>query len=170
MSGVTAASVAAYAALAAAAVGAYSSIQQGKQQKEWGDYQAKQAEADAAADKSAAQVHAEKIRKMARIQAGEASASLAGSGVDVGEGTAVNINKDIYANAEEDAVMTIFGGSDRAARGNAEAAAYRAKGSQAQQAGYLNATSSILGGVSVAAKGWKTGTNATTPAVGGSGG
>ena len=35
MSGVTAASVAAYASLAAAAVGAYSAIQQGEQQKDW---------------------------------------------------------------------------------------------------------------------------------------
>lgn len=169
MSGVTAASVAAYAALAAAAVGAYSAIQQGEQQKDWANYQAAQAEADAKAEKGAAEVHAEKIRKMARIQASEANASLAGSGVQVGEGTAVNINKDIYANAEEDAVMTIFGGADRSARSNAQATGYRIKGDQAQQAGYLNATSSILGGVSTAAKGWKTGTNATTPAAGGNG-
>lgn len=165
MSGYTAA----VAMVAAAGISAYSAIQQGEQQKEWANYQAAQAEADAKAEKSAAEVHAEKIRKMARIQASEANASLAGSGVEVGEGTAVNINNDIYANAEEDAVMTIFGGADRAARGNAQATGYRIKGSQAQQAGYLNATSSILGGVSATARGWKTSTNATTPAAGGNG-
>lgn len=162
--------VAAVAAVASAGVSAYSAIRQGEQQKEWGDYQAAQAQADANADRSAAEVHAEKIRKMARIQSGEATASLAGSGVDVGEGTALNINKEIYANAEEDAVMTIFGGADRAARGNAEADGYRFKGKQAQQAGYLNATSTILGAAGGMAKGWKTpSTNGTTPAAGGNG-
>lgn len=165
MSGYTAA----VALVAAAGISAYSAIQQGEQQKEWGDYQAAQAQADANAEKSAAEVHAEKIRKLARIQAGEASASLAGSGVDVGEGTALNINKDIYGRAEEDAVMTIFGGVDRAARGNAEAAGYKLKGEQAQQSGYLNATSSLLSaaGNYGRASGWKTSTNATVPASGG---
>ncbi len=159
-----------YAMAAAAAVGAYASIQSAEQQKDWNEYQGKQAEADAKAEKSAAEVHAEKIRKLARIQASEANASLAGSGVEVGEGTALNINKEIYANAEEDAVMTIFGGSDRAARGNAEAAGYRLKGSQAQQAGYLNATSTILGAAGGMAKGWKSpASNGTTPAAGGNG-
>lgn len=183
MSAITAAAVAAYAAAAAAAVGAYSAIQSGQQQKklgesqnEWNQYQANQAVADANAEKSAAQVHADKIRKMARIQAGEATASLAGSGVDIGEGTALNINKDIYANAEEDAVMTIFGGVDRSKRGVNQAAGYRATGEQAQisgnaaaRAGTLNAASSILGGVGTVSKGWKAGTNATTPAAGGNG-
>jgi hypothetical protein len=165
----TGASFALYAMAASAAVSTISAIAQGEQQKKWADYQARQAEADAAAERSAAEVHAEKIRKMARTQAGEANASLAGSGVEVGEGTAMNINKDIYANAEEDAVMTIFGGADRAARGNAEAAGYRIKGRQAQQAGYLNAASTILGAAGSIAKGWKQGTNATTPGVGGNG-
>ena len=148
--------VAAVAAVASAGVSAYSAIRQGEQQKEWGDYQAAQAQADANADRSAAEVHAGMIRKMARRQAGEANASLAGSGVEVGEGTALNINKEIYANAEEDAMLTIFGGIDRAKRGAAEADAYRLKGSQAQQAGYLNATSSLLASGATVAKGWKT--------------
>lgn len=161
MSGYSAA--VAYAAMATGTVlSAYSAYQQGEQQKEWSDYQAKQSEADAKADRSAAEVHAEMIRKMARRQAGEANAALAGSGVEVGEGTALNINKEIYANAEEDAVMTIFGGADRAARGNAEAAAHRVKGSQAQQAGYMNATSSLLAGGYQIAKGWKTDQRPTT--------
>ena len=179
MSGYTAA----VAMVASAVVGAYSAYESGQQQKalgesqnEWNQYQANQAIADANAEKSAAEVHAEKIRKLARIQASEANASLAGSGVEVGEGTAMNINEDIYANAEEDAVMTIFGGVDRSKRGINQAAGYRATGEQAQisgnaaaRAGTLNAASSILGGAYGVAKGWKTGTNATTPAAGGNG-
>lgn len=156
------------AMVAMAAVGAGTAIYSANQQSEMADYQAAQAQADANADKSAAEVQAEKIRKLARIQAGEATASLAGSGVDVGEGTALNINKDIYGRAEEDAVMTVFGGTDRAARGYADASMSRMKGDTAQTAGYLNATSSVLSAYGTVAKGWKT-TNATTPAAGGNG-
>lgn len=152
----TGTSFALYAMAASAAVSAVSAIQQGQQQKEWGDYQAKQAEADAKAEKSAAEVHAEKIRKLARIQASEANASLAGSGVDVGEGTAININKDIYANAEYDALTTILNGADAARRGEAAAAGYRLRGQQARQAGNLGAASSVLGGAMKIAEGWKT--------------
>ena len=60
-----------------------------------GDHQAAQAPGRCQRRKSAAEVHADKIRKMARIQAGEAIRQLASSGVDVGEGMALNINKEI---------------------------------------------------------------------------
>lgn len=130
--------------MAATAVSAYSSIQQGNQQKEWADYQADQANADAKADRGASEVHAEKIRKMARMQAGEATAGLAAAGVDTGAGTAININKDITARGEEDALTTILNGVDKSRRMNTEAAALRVQGSQAQSAGYMNAASTAL--------------------------
>lgn len=155
--------------IAGAAFSAYSAIQQGDQQAEWADYQAKQAEADAAAERSAAVIQAEKIRKLARAQAGESTAALAGSGVDVGEGTAVNINQDIYRRAEEDAVMTIFGGIDRAKRGEAQAQDDRIRGEQAQTAGYLNAAGSVLSASSAynRARGYRTSQNASVPPAGG---
>lgn len=141
--------------VASAAISAGSAIQQGKQQKEWSNYQADQATADASAERSAATLEADKIRKMARIQSGQTTAALSASGVSVDEGTALNINKDIYRGAEEDAVMTIFGGNDRSARGQAEASGYKVKGSQAQTAGYLSAASTVLGAASNGGKGWK---------------
>ena len=59
------------AMVAMAAVGAGTAISSAaNQQAEMADYQAAQAQADANAEKSAAEVQAEKIRKMARIQAG----------------------------------------------------------------------------------------------------
>ena len=118
---------------------------------------------------SAAVIQAEKIRKLARAQAGESTAALAGSGVDVGEGTAVNINQDIYRRAEEDAVMTIFGGIDRAKRGEAQAQDDRIRGEQAQTAGYLNAAGSVLSAASATnrARGYRTSQNASVPPAGG---
>jgi hypothetical protein len=128
------------------AISAGAAIQQGEQQKDWNNYQADQAAADSKADRDIAMIQADKIRKLAKKQASEATAALAASGVDVGEGTAVKINEEIIGNAEEDAVMTIFGGADRANRGLAESSAYRTRGQQAQNAGHLNAGSSLLSG------------------------
>lgn len=138
----------------ASLLGAASSIQQGEQARAFGKYQERQANADAAAEQGAARVHAEKIRKMARTQSGEATAALAGSGVDVGAGTAVRINEEIYRNAEEDAVMTIFGGTDSAARMRTQGKADAIRGKQAEKAGYINAASTLLGSAS-SAYGWK---------------
>lgn len=132
--------------LAGTALSTGAAIQQGEQQKDWNNYQADQAAADSKADREISMLQAEKIRKLAKKQASEATAALAASGVDVGEGTAVKINEEIIGNAEEDAVMTVFGGADRANRGLAESSAYRTKGKQAQNAGYLNAGSSLLSG------------------------
>lgn len=150
-----------YAMLAAAAVSTYASYQQAEQQEDWHDYQAKQASADAAAEKSAAMIQAERIRKIARRQAGEANAALAASGVKVGEGSALNINEEIYAGAEEDAVTTLFGGKTRAQQLQAQASADRIRGSQAMQAGYLNATSSALQGAASYGN-WKTAASRTS--------
>jgi hypothetical protein len=138
-----------------AAISAYSAIQQGEQQEEWADYQADQADADARAEEGAAKVEAERIRKLARLQAGEANASLAASGVKLGEGSALNINKDIYARAEEDAVMAAFGGADRKARTLAEADGARIKGKQAANAGMVSAAGTVLQTGATAYSGWK---------------
>ena len=81
----------------------------------------------------------------------------------------MNINQDIYRRAEEDAVMTIFGGIDRAKRGEAQAQDDRIRGEQAQTAGYLNAAGSVLSAASAhnRARGYRTSQNASVPPAGG---
>ena len=152
MSGVTTAT---YLAAAAVAVSAYAAYDSGQQSKAMGEYQADQAAADAAAERSAAQVQAEKIRKMARIQAGEANASLAASGVEVGEGTALRINQEIYRDAEEDASMTILNARNSAAKTDQQGVAARLQGNADARAGTLNATSSLMSGAYDGYTGWK---------------
>lgn len=157
MSGATTASYAAYAAMAAAAAySAYSTVQSGKQQQLNANAQAEQAELDAKTERSAAEVQAERIRKLARIQASEANAALAKSGVEVGEGTAININREIYENAEEDAALTIFGGANRAGRMNLEASNLRLAGSQARSNANAQAGATLLSTAGSIASGWKT--------------
>lgn len=130
---------------AATAFSAYSSVQQGKQASLNADAQAEQGQLDADNAASAATVQAERIRKMARINAGQANASLAASGVEVGEGTALNINQEITKNAEEDAVMTILNGQEQKKRGYVDASNTALYGQQQKSAANAQAVGSVLG-------------------------
>lgn len=141
--------------VASTAVSTLGALQQGQQQKAYANYQAAQADADAKAERDAAEIHADKIRKAARQQAGQARAAIAASGVDVGEGTPVDINSSIYSGAEEDAWSTILTGKSKSAQLNAQAQGLRISGDNAETASYFNAAGSALGGAAQIAKGWK---------------
>ncbi|WP_260687676.1 hypothetical protein [Pseudomonas sp. AO-1] len=163
--------MAAYAALAAATVySVYTTQQSGKQASLNAEAQGDQAKNDADTAASAAVVQAERIRKLARIQASEANAALAGSGVEVGEGTAVNINEEIIGNAEEDAALTIFNGKNQQSRLYNDAANYSLAGSQARSNANSQSIGTVLSAGAQAGMAWKAsaaGANATTPKVGG---
>lgn len=139
-------------ALAALAGGtalqAIGSIQQGNQQRQLAEAQAAQLDLQAAQERDAAIAQAEKIRRAGRSQAAQAEASYAASGVSVGTGTPVRINETITRDAEEDAYMTILTGDRRGQTLDTEAALNRRAGRNAQQAGYVGAASSVLGGAS----------------------
>lgn len=146
---------AAIVALIGAALGAASQMQSAKEQKDFREYQAQQDEADAQAAKAYAELNATAIRKRGRQQAKAADAALAASGVSLGSPGAVNINQDIYATAEEEAQNAVTAGGYQAAKYGASAQASRIAGNQAMNAGYLNATSSLMSGYSSASQGWK---------------
>jgi hypothetical protein len=158
MSGYTAA-VAAVAAIAGTAYSVYSSEQAGKQAKYNADAQSEQSQNDADNAASAATVQADRIRRLARNRASEANAALAASGVQVGEGTAVNINEEIIGNAEEDATMTILNGQRQQRQGYADASNAALAGAQAQSAFRGQATSTLISGASQAYTGWKSSTS-----------
>jgi Tfp pilus assembly protein PilN len=157
------------AALAATtAVQMYSTDTQAKQSEANLKFQAEQAEADARAEAGAAQVEAMRIRKQAKMQRAQAIASAAASGIDVDSPTALKIDKDITANAEEDAVLTIMQGKNRGSRLGQQAHASRNEASMARWAGKVNNTATLLSSVSSAASmganggaGWKRAAGAT---------
>lgn len=160
--------IAAAAAVAGTAYSVYSSQQAGKQAQLTADAQAEQSQKDADAAASAAMVQADRIRRVARNQSSEANAALAASGVEVGEGTAININEEITSNAEEDAVLTILNGQSQKARGQVDAANYRTIGSQARANANAQSIGSVLNtGASLASSGWKASANGTASKVGG---
>lgn len=143
---------------AGSAVSAIGAIQQGRQAQAMGNYQAAQAQADASATRGQAEVEAAKIRKAGERQRSAAVASMAAAGVSSNVGTADLINKEITANAEEDAINTIFDGGIRAKQISASGQAAKINGSNSAKAGFLNAGTSALRGGSSFASGWKTNT------------
>lgn len=139
----------------ALALGAGAAVYQGEQQKDYNNYLAAQSDADARAERGAAQVEAERIRKAGKKQRSEAIAAMAASGVDVNSDTALKIDQEIARGAEEDAFLTIAGGADRSARLGAEAAGARMAGKNAQTAGYVSAAGSLLQAGTNSGRGWK---------------
>lgn len=127
----------------------------GLQQKKMGDYQAAQAEADAQAAQAQARVEADRIRKAGKAQAAQANASLAASGVETGEGTALRITSGIAGDAEQDAYQTILNGYNQSSRLNAQAQADRIGGRNAATAGFIQGGSSVLAGGAKVYSGWK---------------
>ncbi|EDT6886284.1 hypothetical protein AHX85_002187 [Salmonella enterica subsp. enterica] len=144
------------AAIGASVLAAGGAVYSGQQQKKMSNYQAAQAEADAKAAQAAARVEADRIRKAGRAQAAAARASLAGSGVETGEGTALRITSGITRDAEQDAYQTILNGISQGARLNSQAQADRISGKNASTSGYISAGSSLLSAGGTAYNGWKT--------------
>ena len=143
------------AAIGASVLSAGGAVYSGQQQKKMANYQAAQAEADADASQKAARVEADRIRKAGREQAAAANASLAASGVETGEGTALRITSGITEDSEQDAYQTILNGANSASRLQAQAQADRITGSNAATAGNSSAGSSLLAAGGTAYDGWK---------------
>jgi len=158
--GIETAALVGYAAAAASVVGTavsvYSQMEQADQADKIANQQANQAREDAQFAASEAQVQARAIRKAADKQRSEARGALAASGVVVGVGTAEQIDQEIQAGGEEDALMAIYDGSNRArAIGQQGEIASSRSRNAASASRYGAATSAIQGGATVA-RGWNT--------------
>lgn len=128
------------------AVSTVGAIQQGGQQKRFANYQADQADADAAAEIGMGEVRAGKIRKAGAVAQGEATAALAGAGIDTGAGSGLAVKEKLERNIGEDALSELLTGQRRARALQATAQGYRAAGQNAQTSAMFSAGSSILGG------------------------
>lgn len=143
---------AAYAVYALEAIAAVAAINSGMQQADAAEEQATIAANNAAYEKDAAKQRADKIRKLGRLQQGETKAALAASGVKVGEGTALELQKDIGRRVEEDALTAILGGNRAYSSSMAESAAYSKASSNATTNSVLSAGSSIASGWAATSK------------------
>lgn len=121
-------------------------LTQGAQQSSMYKYQAAQANADAQAEREAAEVRADKIRKAGKYQQSEARAALAASGVETGSGSAVRINQQIGRDTESDALSEILSGQYGAQKLESQAQGYGMAAKNASTSGYLRAGGSLLSG------------------------
>lgn len=121
-------------------------IQQGAAQKRAANEQAQRDEIQAERESVAATQEAKRIRAAGDRTAGAARAQLAASGIDVGSGSAININEDITGNAESDAMNTLLTGSRRAESLRFTAQQTRTAGANAQKASIISAASTGLQG------------------------
>ena len=144
MSGYTSAAI----MIGGTVLSAVGQIQQGKAQAKAYSSQAQQTLNDGAYRADAAKAQAEKIRKAGRAQVGEANASLAASGVKLGDGTALEVDREITQNAEEDALSAILSGKRAQTAAQQEAKLLGKAGNNAM-------SNSVLGAAGTLASGWK---------------
>ena len=136
---------------------AYSQIQQGKNANTLAGAQAGLLDYQAQVERQAAMQEATNIREDARSVQGSARTAYAASGVKVDTGTAAMVNAEIVKRSEEDAFTAILEGNRRGRNLQVNAANERAQGKLAQQAGYVQAAGTLLGGSynSMKASGWR---------------
>lgn len=127
------------ALIAATALSATSTLASGVQGYKQGEYEEDQARADADAAAAAGRVQAENIRRVTRRQQSSARAALAASGVNVDMGTAGDIQTEIGAAGEQDAMTSILGGNNTARMLRSEGAMAALRGRQALGGSVLSA-------------------------------
>lgn len=85
-----------------------------------------------------------RIRRAGARARGETLAGIAASGVRVGSGSALDVEREVMTDYETDAAMAVLNG-DRARRGAFQQASMaRRAGRDARRSGYLSAASSLL--------------------------
>lgn len=169
MSGITAASMAAYAAMAAAAVSAYGAIQNGKaqaataqSQADAADYNAKVGQQNAEATLRAGSANEEAQRRKSAVEMGRLHAGMAENGIGLDSGTATDLTVQSSMNAEMDALNIRYGAAQNAQALQsgavldlASARNSRKQAKSAMTSGYLNAGASALSAYGTYTKGGK---------------
>lgn len=155
-------------AAAGTAASAYGQIQQGKEADRAAIAQGQQLSEQAGQEEDAAAAQAERIRKAARSQVGEARAALSASGVSSDEGSALKIQEDIIKDSESDALATILTGQRRGSTLSDNAVNARRQGAAAKRAGQIGAVGTVLSsaGSYGRASGWKGGTGSPVTVTG----
>jgi len=113
------------------------------------------------------------IRRAGRKQVGAANAAYAAAGVQVGEGSALETERQIGQDVEHDAFQALLDGNRRARGLHTDATMTRIGGEMQQSAATVNAVTTLASGAyqSMRSNGWRTagpgfsGTQAPAPVV-----
>lgn len=132
-------------------------VKQGRAAQRQADQDAARMEYQAAIEQDNAIATSEQIRRQGVRDRGQTVAAIGASGVKIGDGSALDAEREVMTDAETDAYLAILNG-DRAARGlRSDAAATRRAGREARRASQIGAFSSLLsaGSQGLRASGWR---------------
>jgi hypothetical protein len=119
-------------------------VQQGKAQQRAANEQAAQYEYQALVSEDNAQADAQLIRRQGRAARGQTVAAVGASGIKIGEGSALDAERQVMQDTEIDAALAIMNGS-REARGAREAASSsRRSGRDARRASQIGAFTTLM--------------------------
>jgi len=135
---------AAIAAIAGAAVSAYGSYKQGQYQKSAAEYNAKIAERDAELARRKAAYDAETSAEKYKVLMGKQRALYAKAGVDITSGSPLLTMSYQAEQAERDRRAILFSGKTAAESDLDRAKLFRFSGSNAEEASYYSAGSTLL--------------------------
>ena len=131
--------------------GAMAAKDAGEAQKAAADYNAKVMEAQAQSEREAAAFEETQQREQAAKMRARQKVAYLASGVDLSEGTPLEVLGAQAGEMEMDALAIRYNGEVKAKQSESQARIYRMQGQQAQKAGTINAGSSLLTGFGSAA-------------------
>lgn len=129
------------ASMAATAIG---SARKGQAQKQAAGEEAADMEYQADLARDQGQAEASRIRRAGRRARGEAVAAIAASGVKVGEGSALDAERQVMQDYEQDAAIAILNGDRQGRVLDQRARARRRGGRTAATATYIEGAGSLL--------------------------
>lgn len=140
-----------------AAVQAYGGIQQGRAARRQANAEADEMDRQAAYERAIAQGEAAQIRRAGDTARGATLGALAASGVVVGEGSALDAERQVMTDYAQDEAITLLTGEQRASSLRASADNRRRSGRDARRAANVGAVTSLLsaGVQSARAAGWR---------------
>lgn len=145
-----------------ATVQAVGAVQQGRAAKSQAYGEARQMDYQAAVERDNAAAEAAVIRRMGERARGETLAGAAASGIKIGEGSALDAERQVMEDAATDEYLALLTGDRNARSLEASASQRRAAGRAARNAGYMQGFTSLL---SAGSKGFMPGKQAPAPIV-----
>lgn len=156
-----------------AGIQAFGQYQHGQAAKGQADIEAAEMDRQAAYERAIAQGEAAQIRRAGGAARGETLAATVASGVKVGEGSALDAERQVMTDYAQDEAMALLNADLRAKALESSASNRRRAGRAARRAAVINVATSLLssGAQGLQASGWRSrgpgfsGTQAPAPVV-----
>lgn len=146
-----------WVSIGASAVTAFGQIQAGQAAKTRAGLEGQQLDYQGGVERDTGMEHARLIRRQQRTAIGSADAAAAASGVVVGQGSAGEVDRQIYQDTEHDAYQAILAGDRKQRSLQVQAVGGRAAGDMAAANGITAAAGTVLAGAyqGLRGSGWK---------------